>query len=296
MPDPESSVRWQPWRLALIVFVATNVLIVTAYVFHEGSVEAWVGLWPSGIVWAQITLLALWTSWATAAVWKRWALVAACWGLPMYVALIVEWWQGGALVEGMLRAEAAAAFLLLSLAAILMPVRWMTGCRLSFSREPRDVVSAGRFGLGQLFGLTWVVATALALLAANGGRTTEGSALIWPLIMLALLVSTVLVTIVACLGAVFSRTRTPVWLLALVVYLFLVGIGATELFCHLNRAFRDPQTLMDYGEVRGWMYQIYACFAATFVLSLLILRLMGMQLIGGPLAPNKGDKSQPIAA
>src|SRR5262245_44660874 len=134
MPDPESGARGQAWRLAPLLFVAANVLFTTVYIFHERSMEARLGLWLSGLVMAQITLLALWTSWGTAAVWKRWAIVVACMGLAIYIALVVEWWVGGALVEGMLRAQGAVAFLLLSLAAILMPVRWLTGCRLSFSR------------------------------------------------------------------------------------------------------------------------------------------------------------------
>jgi hypothetical protein len=75
--------------------------------------------------------------------------------------------------------------------------------------------------------------------------------------------------------------------LLLAAYLCVAGIVATELFCHLNRVFRDPNVNMDYSEIRGWMYQVYAGFALSFVLGLLILRLMGMQLIGGRMAADK---------
>jgi hypothetical protein len=288
-----SGYRSHPGGFGPLALVAASALAVTLIAFNERTVEERLGLWPSGFILAQITLLALWTSWSADAVWKRWTLVAACLGLPMYFVLLTEWWQGGGYVEKLVGYEFGIALLLLFLIAILMPIRWMIGCRLSFSRQPIGPMRGGRFGLAQLFGLTLIVALALALIASQAGGS-PASELLWPLLVLTLLIVSILATVLPSLWAVFSARWTSIWLLLLAAYLCLAAVAEVELFCHLNRIFRDPDGMMDR-EVRGWLREVALGFAMTFLVSLIMLRLMGMRLLFGALTPEAGASAAAVS-
>jgi hypothetical protein len=269
------------WR-GPILLAAGSALIVAAIQFgaFERNQHPIIGAWLGGFVAGQFTVLAAWASWSPVAAWKRIALVLAYMGIPTYVVLAREWWLGGTTADAMVY-YLPDSLLLLVLMAVLTPIRWMFGYRVSNTPRDSATLKAGRFRIAEVLGLTVIVAGALTIMFPGGAGQMETSEFAFGAIMLGVTLAAMVALLFPISRVMLSPRFSLLWLAALLAYLVVAIAAAAEVFQRVIFFFKGPFGFATFWEFRVIAYSVGAGFCMSLLPTLYLLRLVGFRLMIG---------------
>jgi hypothetical protein len=193
------------WRGPILVAVGSSIVVAAIQfgALARPHPKTAIDSWLAGVIGGQLAALAAWASWSPEAAWKRIVAVVAYSWTPTCLVSWRGWLRDGTFLEG---AEAFLADALVPavLMAMLIPVRWLFGYRLSNAPQDRTALSAGSFHLAEIFALTFVVAGALGIILPFGPlQGMERSEIYFQLAQLILAIGYLLATLFPCIRVAF---------------------------------------------------------------------------------------------
>jgi hypothetical protein len=266
-----------PRRGFVLAGVSSSLVAAIQYFPYHTLADEFLQPTLGGVVAGQITILAIWASWSPVEFWKRGLLVVAYGAVPTYLVLVREWWFGGTWADSM-SVYLLDAIVLLVLVAVLTPARWLRGNQLSFSKQSTELVGPGRFRLAELFGLTLIVAAALALMMPAGAKNIPTRELIFQGALLALMIGFVAAIVFPCMRIALQDRFRPFELVLLTGYLLLAVILGSEIVFQFINALRGPIAFPYNAQIRLMSYLFGAGFVTSVLASLVILRFAGIRL------------------
>lgn len=225
---------------------------------------------PQMLLLAQVVLLGLWLAWSDLKAPVRWLIVVV-----VLAALIVsvsryESWVSLRTSDEFSAAGVIGGVVLLAAHAMLLPLRWLCGWRLTFGRAETALPRRGRFTTQQW--LAWCLAIGLPLAAAQPAG--EPAAAVGAVAVLLLFVAPL---VASAVPAAFSR-RWWLWTLVAVGWTIPAGLALGEGYW---------QYLLSRGMGFGGMHRLILLTFATspalittmFIVNLLLLRALGMRWV-----------------
>jgi hypothetical protein len=219
---------------------------------------------------AQVVLMGLWVAWSDLNAPLRWLI-----GLVVLAVLIVSpsryaAWVSHRPSDEFIAVGVIGGVVLLASHAMLLPLRWLCGWRLSFGRVEPVLARRGRFTTQQW--LAWCLALGLPLAATQ--PTDEPAAAVG---MVAVMLLFVAPLVASAVPAAFSRCWW-LWSLTAVGWTIPVGLALGEGYWQylLSRG-------MGYGGMHRSILWTFAAapalVAATIVVNLLLLRALGIRWV-----------------
>ena len=219
---------------------------------------------------AQAILMALWLAWSDLKAPLRWLI-----GVVVLAAMIVSASRYAAWVslrssDEFFAVGVIGGIVLLAAHAMLLPLRWLCGWRMTFGRVEPALARRGRFTTQQW--LAWCLAIGLPLAAAQPADDPAAAA--GAVAVMLLFVAPLVATAVP---AAFSR-RWWLWTLVAVGWTIPAGLALGEGYW---------QYLLSRGMGFGGMHRSIlwtfaagpALFTTTIVANLLLLRALGMRWV-----------------
>lgn len=284
MLPQQGSQRTKVPIVGLTLLVAANV-ILTAVCSAPPK-----GAWRDGIFVAgelllatQVLQLALWTAWSDLRAPLRWLIAAAVYSLLILTVDRYATWVSSRGVGSYLEIGIMGGLVLLGVHALVLPLRWLCGWRLSFRDISTSESRRGQFTLQHWFAWCGAIVLPLAVLAARPSEAASG------LLMLIVLLLFVAPLLASALLAAFSR-RWWLWSLVAVGWTCPVGWLITEIYW---------QYLLSKGEGFGGRHEMILLFwlgtpsglTGAMIVNLLALRALGMRWVS--VAESKATASLP---
>jgi hypothetical protein len=218
----------------------------------------------------QMVLIGLWMAWSDLKAPVRWLTSAVVLAALLVSASRYAAWVSLRSADPLIGAGVIGVVVLLAAHAVLLPLRWLCGWRLTFGRAEPAPARRGRFTMQQW--LAWCLAIGLPLAATQ--PASEPAAAAGNIAVMLLLVAPL---VASAVPAAFSR-RCWLWSLMAVGWTTAAGLALGEAYW---------QYLLSKGIGFGGMHRrILLTFAAapalftmTSISNLLLLRALGMRWV-----------------
>jgi hypothetical protein len=273
----------------LLLLVAANlaVTILTPTLVRRTIPPDVLNLASLFLLLAQVVVFAVWLAWSDLFVLVRWASGVAVLGTFFLMGNHFAAWMSPGPPGEFYEITLSAAIVLLAAHAVLLPLRWLCGWRLTFRSAQQPPVRRGQFTLQHWFVWCACLVAPLALFAAFPGQSPAQGP-----IFLGILLVFVAPLLASALPAAFSR-RWWLWSVVAIGWTSPIGLAIAEIYWQYSLT----QGLGFAG--RHMFLLIFwiggpSAITAMLLVNLLALRALGLRWVGPPNATAIASSPPPV--